>query len=129
MKRKIKYRCWDNKRKEFVNVAINKLGRPVAYTFFNEVDTRQLIKVPMTMNISLYTGLKDKRGTEIYGGDIVYSSAPLNNRFVVDTFEFDVMQHLKEFASTYYLVAGNRYENPELLKSKRRLRIKYNMVE
>ena len=68
MKRPLKFRIWDNK--------VNR------FTYFDIFSTFGRVPVDCEDNIQQFTGLLDKRGKEIYEGDIV--RAPANGaRYIV----------------------------------------------
>lgn len=114
--REIKFRAWDEERREMIINEFTLHAGGIVTSFGVEVD----------WPIMQFTGLRDKNGREIYEDDIV--------RHVWDG---DVMSHsgkrifaVQQKPSARYLnfdclagkssweleVIGNTYENPELLK-------------
>ena len=65
--RESKFRAWDTKNKRWSNsyLAIDQDGKVLEFGMLNETD------ITKDYEIVWYTGLKDKSGTEIYGGDIL----------------------------------------------------------
>ena len=109
--REIKFRAWDKKYKKMY------LG-----------DIRAALAYPdEDVEIMQYTGLKDKNGKEIYGGDILGQYCHLLNGT-----EFGKVVYLQEDARFLFDVGGvygainveeckiigNIYENPELMEDK-----------
>ena len=124
--RKIKFRIWDNIKKLYLKEEKNEIlllsndeNTPVfklnlsnnIYDFFKKE----------TVEIEVSTGLKDKNEKEIYEGDIVrdisdgilgYIEYSDGRFFIVYD---DIVQKLNADESAYLEVAGNIFENPELL--------------
>jgi uncharacterized phage protein (TIGR01671 family) len=142
MTREIKFRTWDKKRKTmeffpyvyFYNVDADMVafcldrGRPHIYIDDDDPSDEN------DFELMQYTGLKDKKGKEIYEGDIVKFSTrvtnvtsenlevewgPASGAWVVNSLEDLVPYFLYEAVRHYNPeVIGNIYENPELLKRK-----------
>lgn len=122
--REIRFRAWDTKRKKW------GFDIGVSTVFLNDIKSTE----PYTLTISRengnyvyqqYTGLRDKDGTEIYEGDIVYwkQNQSFSSTFIVrygDSAGDDLgVAYGWNIPDTYkqnIIVLGNIYDNPELLK-------------
>ncbi len=130
--REIKFRAWNTNSK-----AMNYFNNPkdgllyscgslYASTGYDSEDDPTFDKDEDSFIFMQYTGLKDKNGKEIYEGDIIKSEGNLYKVFYnTDIVGFDVVSlpiesneafmDLRQGFSAFVLV-GNIYENPELLK-------------
>ena len=132
MKREIKFRAFDTVIKKMLHDIFPTGREHLFYQMFPKVDARaDKIEQFDTGNLPIlmqYTGLKDKRGKEIYEGDIVRSgrsiaavewSENIDQDFYWGNasgfvFNFDPREMDKE--TEEFEIIGNIHENPELLK-------------
>ncbi|MBP3223981.1 MAG: hypothetical protein J6M14_01595 [Campylobacter sp.] len=133
MSREIRFRIWDKEHKkllintDYKDFVINMQGQVYCisgYFDYAKVDEYDGVQ------ISQFTGLKDRQGREIYEGDILkYGSCvevvfyePTMGRFMTelkkcnDESEIGEISSLSPYYTDNYKVIGNVYENSELLK-------------
>ena len=125
--REIKFRCWDKTDKKWLDpdeFAISSDGRAQTFGVYHPVE------------LSQFTGLQDKNGKDIYGGDILeFESNSGTERcyvdymgefasFVIDYWKSgdkaskgDFLHKLVGINETSVEVIGNIHENPELLNA------------
>jgi hypothetical protein len=112
--REIKFRAWDKERNRMLEFGLFDLDCGQWDTEIGSINDFPIMQ---------YTGLKDKKGKEIYEGDIVksrgYNDINEEERVFIETVEFNGGEFLPicEEPSENYEVIGNIYENPELLKT------------
>lgn len=121
MSREIKFRAWDEASKQMMYKNVwernwyidNKVALPT------HPDNQYILKLMQ------YIGLKDRRGQEIYEGDVCTCELGINDRldrksFIVkyanNSFILDSEYVTVEESFDYWEVIGNIHENPELLK-------------
>ena len=135
--REIKFRAWDNKKKEWLlGYELKNLGGfslfgesmllgewcSILNTFLFSRDGYE----PEDLKVMQYTGVKDKNRREIFEGDIVKDDSIRGGMWVVcwnaemgswaDTAEAGKSKYgLYKSLGTVMEVVGNIYENPELL--------------
>lgn len=122
MTREIKFRAWNKKYNIMISWEQMKIDNTVTICFGSIDSVRDLMQ---------YTGLKDKNGTEIYEGDIMFY--PENEENIMEmqnikkpvifergAFRIDVYEHFKKVlddeTASEGEVIGNIYQNKELLK-------------
>ena len=122
--KEIKFRAWDIRHKKMILI----IGLPEYYSS----DYLTLIcQYPREYPVMQYTGLHDKNSKEIYEGDIVkfmIDSVKEVSEVFFDEGGFSVNAENTDPGYKPYLgelfdiakVIGNRWENPELLKEKKR---------
>jgi len=120
MSRELKFRVWDKAENEFSDVS--------EYDSWNWFDRFRDPKIPETLTIQQYTGIKDKNETEIYEGDIIqyqdgsYQS-PKYDKVVVewrsenDGYDYNGWKLIDTFLQGGECeVIGNIFENKDLLE-------------
>lgn len=124
MNREIKFRVW-NPRLKCMSECFNPIKQEMPIFSGNLVYTAWL---PDTDDIMQYTGLKDRKGKEIYEGDIMtdtYRVNPIEVRFKTEEVGSCGCCYPNFVGSGFVAlgidltdceVIGNRFENPELLK-------------
>ena len=114
-----KYRVWCNVSKRYYRpdeeIFIDQQGK----VFWAPGDGDWL-NITYQFDVEFFTGLHDKNGKEIYGGDIlkwVAMGYPTDGRTQIvtewDLAGFDIPYEYE--ADKVWEVIGNRHENPELL--------------
>jgi hypothetical protein len=118
MNREIKFRAWDGKQMDYNDIFIRASGNPPIYEGRERPD----------LTLMQFTGLKDKNGNEIYEGDIVCHDSHRTPRTKpaavrspstrkVITWALGKRANGRNLAkSARFVIIGNIYENPELLK-------------
>jgi len=135
MDRKIKFRAWDNEKKEMYYSEWESAG----YFIMFGKDNKLCIKVPSTgggrklenYELMQYTGLQDKKNVDIYEGDILKRIGGIEPKFEVLWNEKEVgfvfqkvdgeQREIRTYTSDELEVVGNVYENPELLSPDKRI--------
>ena len=128
--REIKFRVWDKKIKEYIVpeqfeillLCSNDKKTPVCnlnlsnniYDFYKAEN----------IEVDMFTGLKDKKGKEIYEGDLVKLLDTIDEIVCVVKYAYgsyilengEYTEYLGEVEERFLEVVGNIYENKEFLK-------------
>lgn len=118
MSREIKFRVWDKVWKEMSYIDLCDLAEGDDYWYDGETSVWEVMNDATSEQrryaIQQYTGLKDKKGKEVYEGDIVsYIFGKPNGDSVEvysETVEFNYGQLLHLTYADYVEVIGNIYE-------------------
>lgn len=119
--REIKFRAWDKEGKEIweaeeLLLLIGQDGR--LWHYFDSKGKTGFDSVTDNYTIMQFTGLRDKKGVEIYEGDIVLNEHPYAGTTKDIVFyepEVGAFSPLYKFNKSFEVI-GNIYENPELIK-------------
>lgn len=128
MSREIKFRIWDKSFKKFLeddyeskNV-IDRDGNLFMYVLSETFRDLYFYKLLKNIEISEYTGIKDKNDVEIYEGDIVWNEWDEEYQVVIyDEGEYKLkgetsVQNLWE-SLDYIDIRGNVYEDLEIIEA------------
>lgn len=130
MQRKLKFRVWDKRIHCFVNFS-GMFAPQFGISYLNGcLESLTCTRENSDFVIQQFTGLKDKRGKEIFEGDIV--------KFIYTTYEHEYEEEIGEvyfengmfmfsrscefctadcnFREESLEIVGNIFENPELIK-------------
>jgi len=117
MEKEIKFKAWDKEEKRWIDIEhLWRNPKGIIETIIDNNGNHYNILQSDSIPFMQYTGLKDKRGIEIYEGDIVKYNAPQEVGKVVEVLFPDDYNWLKECCGGLKII-GNIYENPELLNN------------
>ena len=131
----MKFRAYDSKHKEMFEETFVVTEDGEVMVIEQKYSTAPLEYVVVNHLILMQsTGLFDKKGTEIFEGDIIrygtnvaeikrhptlgfYTVVDGRERFFGDEMSIDDFEEVAEEVSKTFEIIGNIYENPELLKN------------
>lgn len=137
MKREIKFKAWDEKRRKMVLVLMPDFvlfaGKPELNSVFVQEEDGEAYWLERNTEMLQFTGLFDKNGKEIYEGDILRMSIYFGNAilrgmriihavisFHSGGFWFDgggfTDCNWHHYNASDREIIGNIYENPELIE-------------
>ena len=146
--REIKFRVWDNKKKKMLHQKsgdfVMTIRKGISISFLvGDKYARVMSRKPICYKLMQYTGLNDKKGKEIYEGDIL-RFPPTDDWGKINYTSFEVFHHDGDCANQHIgfqmnrnhhhgcvcggtipnflpkstkqmIIIGNIHENPELL--------------
>jgi hypothetical protein len=127
MTRDIKFRAWDESRKEWSqqSFAIDQQGDIHMWREIGNGPTYAYGRSDLKPIICQYTGLKDKNGTECYEDDlikidgavyhVVWQGVPNGAGFYLGIYKGSAVTSLQMYRVPDGVIVGNVYENPDLL--------------
>lgn len=124
MTREIKFRAWSKYRKQVINLDGINFGKGQLAIWYNTTDGDTVDSLPLEdLELMQFTGLLDKNGKEIYEGDIVlvdwndsrYEPHNVEVKWSDKELGWEIEGGCLTTDNHHFEVAGNKFENPELL--------------
>lgn len=121
--RQIKFRVWSESRKKWLNECMFDMEVKGAYDFSSDSSMRYNYKTDVI--IEQFTGLQDKKGNDIYEGDLVKKDDDKFVRCGVVSFIHGCWMVASKSGEQYFNlhwhlsqveVVGNIHQHPELLE-------------
>lgn len=130
MAREIKFRTWDKQKEKMNDIGVHifftdngeLVFRDASYHYIDDYPSYENEKLNERFELMQFTGLKDKKGNEIYEGDVLQTHSGIGY-MVFDNCGYAIKSPGSEAIdyefSAFYLeceIIGNIYQNSELLK-------------